>query len=273
MTKVVCLEDLVVEYRQKKKRELILDHINLSADEKEIIAIMGPSGSGKSILLKTIAGIVHPAEGNRMLFGEECTKQVPKHIKRKIGLIFQDHNLLDWRTVEGNLRVPFEIFGIKDEDFINKQIEKALDMVGLLQYRGVLPHELSGGMMQRVGIARAMAFEPDLLLMDQPFGALDAITRSQIRFDFLHIFEKANKTIIIVTNSIDEALLFSNRILVLSNAPGKISETIQVKIPFSERKTEVAYDDKFTDLRREMIEIISRQYKKEQIESEVLESI
>lgn len=273
MTEMVCLKNLTVEYRQKKTKELILDKINLTAHEKEIIAIMGPSGSGKSILLKTIAGIVQPTGGERILFGESCTKQVPRQIKQKMGLIFQDHNLLDWRTVEGNLRVPFELFGIKDEELIERQIEKALDIVGLLQYRNVLPHELSGGMMQRVGIARAMAFEPELLLMDQPFGALDAITRKKIRFDFLHIFENTKKTILIVTNSIDEALLFSNRILVLSNAPGKISETIPVEIPFTERKTEVAYDENFTELRRRMITIISRQYQKEQIKSEVLKNI
>ena len=151
----------------------------------------------------------------------------------------------------------------KRQEENKKRIEEALEIVGLSAYRTCLPQELSGGMMQRVNIARAMVFNPELLIMDQPFGALDAITRKKLRFDFLRIFEQSQKSIVIVTNSIDEALLFSNRIYVMSGGPGTIENVVTVDVPFEERTTEVATNERFTALRKQMIKIVKQQYGEE----------
>lgn len=237
-----------------------MQNMNLEAYAKEVIGIMGPSGCGKSTLMKIIAGIDTASGGTLELFGQDCTRQMSQDIKRRMGFVYQDSNLLPWRTVEDNLRFPLEIFGLQKKQEYVDRISEALEIVGLSDYRKCLPQELSGGMMQRVGIARALVFNPDMLLMDQPFGALDAITRRKLRYDFLKIFSQTNKTIIIVTNSIDEALLFSNRIIVMSEAPGTVQEVVEIDIPMSERTTDISGNQRFTELRHRMIEIVKKQY-------------
>lgn len=265
---IVAVKELGKRFTVKKKTIEVLQHVNLEADEKEIVCIMGPSGCGKTTLAKIIAGIESPTEGSFSLFGQDCTNGVSKELKRRIGFIYQDNNLLPWRTVEDNLRFPLEIFGLIKESRYIGRVDKALEIVGLSGYRTCLPQELSGGMMQRVGIARALVFDPDLIIMDQPFGALDAITRRKLRFDFLKIFERAQKTIIIITNSIDEALLFSNRINVFSARPGTIQETVEVTVPFAERTTDITTNEKFHSLRARMISIIKKQYSQEDLGAE-----
>ena len=258
---IISLCDLSKSFAVKKKEIKVLENITIEARPKEILAVMGPSGCGKSTLLKVIGGIENATSGTMKLFGEDCSKGVSKEIKRRLGFVYQNHNLLPWRSVEDNLRFPLEIFGLKKDEEYRKKIDEALEVVGLSDYRSVLPQELSGGMMQRVGIARALVFNPDVLLMDQPFGALDAITRKKLRFDFLNLFERTEKTIIIVTNSIDEALLFASRIYVLGGAPGKIEEVVEVDIPYEERTTEIAENVLFEELRKHMIDVVKKQYK------------
>ncbi len=260
---IVSVENVKRTFMMKKDCVEALHDISIKARPREILAIMGPSGCGKSTLLKIIAGIDRACGGSLHLFGTDCTKSMKQETKRRIGFIYQDHNLLPWRSVEGNLRLPLEMFGIHKEQEYEDRISEALEIVGLSDYRKALPQELSGGMMQRVGIARALVFNPDLLLMDQPFGALDAITRRKLRYDFLKIFERAAKTIIIVTNSIDEALLFANRIYVMSEAPGTIEEVVEVTVPFEERTTDIAENERFTGLRTRMIKIVKNQYARE----------
>lgn len=250
-------------YGKKSKEKKVIQNVSLEVGKREIIGIMGPSGCGKTTLAKIIAGIETPTDGELEIFGQDCRKRFPKDIKKKIGFVYQDNNLLPWRTVENNLRFPLEVFGMKNEEENKKRIEEALEIVGLSAYRTCLPQELSGGMMQRVNIARAMVFNPELLIMDQPFGALDAITRKKLRFDFLRIFEQSQKSIVIVTNSIDEALLFSNRIYVMSGGPGTIENVVTVDVPFEERTTEVATNERFTVLRKQMIKIVKQQYGEE----------
>jgi len=259
---IVSVKNVSKTYTVKKSKLEALCDITLEADENEILGIMGPSGCGKSTLLKIIAGIETATSGTLHMFGCDCTKSMKQDIKRKIGFIYQDNNLLPWRSVEYNLRFPLEIYGINKQEEYEERINEALEIVGLSDYRRALPQELSGGMMQRVNIARALVFNPDLILMDQPFGALDAITRKKLRFDFLKIFEKSHKTIIIATNSIDEALLFSNRIYIMSENPGTIQEIINVDVPFEERSADVASNKLFKDLRAHMIDITKKQYMK-----------
>lgn len=249
-----------IYYEKKHKTKEIIQNVSFEINSNEIVGIMGPSGCGKTTFAKILAGIEMPTCGKLELFGIDCTKKVTKEIKQKIGFVYQDNNLLPWRSVEENLRFPLEIFGRKDEKENKARINEALEMVGLSQYRTCLPQELSGGMMQRANIARAMVTEPDLLIMDQPFGALDAITRKKMRFDFLNIFERTHKSIIIITNSIDEALLFSNRIYVMSDSPGTIEDIVEVDVPFEDRTADIAGNEKFTALRKQMISIVKRQY-------------
>jgi NitT/TauT family transport system ATP-binding protein len=247
-------------FHSKKTPVQALRDISITVNTNEIACLMGPSGCGKSTLLKIIAGIETATEGQLLLFGQNCTASVPQKLKRRIGFIYQDSNLLPWRSVERNLRFPLEIFGIQKEKEYEDRIHEALEIVGLTKYRDALPQELSGGMMQRVGIARSLVYNPDLLLMDQPFGALDAITRKKLRFDFLKIFQHARKTIVIATNSVDEALLFATRIYVIRMAPGTVEEVVEVGIPFEERKEGIEDNETFIGLRRQMIEIVKRQY-------------
>lgn len=249
-----------VFHSKESKQKKIIQNLSLEVGEREIIGIMGPSGCGKTTLAKIIAGIETPTKGELEIFGQDCRKSFPKSVKKRIGFVYQDNNLLPWRTVEDNLRLPLEIFSMKNEAENRERIEEALEIVGLSSYRTCLPQELSGGMMQRVNIARAMVFDPELLVMDQPFGALDAITRKKLRFDFLRIFERSQKSIVIVTNSIDEALLFSNRIYVMSSGPGTVQEVVPVDVPFEDRTTEIATNEKFTALRKQMIKIVKEQY-------------
>ncbi len=257
---VLKVKKISHSFTRKKERQTILDGISFEAKPQEVIGIMGPSGCGKTTLLKILGGILHAEEGELTLFNEDCTHEMPKHIKRRVGYIFQDSNLLPWRSVEDNLRLPLEMFKERNKGRNEELISNALEIVGLSEYRQLLPQELSGGMAQRVGIARAMVLEADVLLMDQPFGALDALTRQKLRFDFLNILETSRNTTVIVTNSIDEALLLSNRILLLSSLPARISQVIEVTVPFENRKQEVAYDPQFTELRKRMIELVSAQY-------------
>lgn len=266
--KILSVNNLGKTFIVKKKKVEALRNICLEASEREIIAIMGPSGCGKTTLAKILAGIDVPSEGSFSMFGQDCTKGVSKELRRRIGFIYQDNNLLPWRTVEENLRFPLEIFGVHKQEKYIKLIDEALEIVGLSAYRTCLPQELSGGMMQRVGIARALALDPELLVMDQPFGALDAITRKKLRYDFLKIFEKAQKTIIIITNSIDEALLFANRVYVMGEAPGTIEHVVNVDVPFEERTTDITTNEKFRELRAQMIKIIKAQYENDGIMAE-----
>lgn len=265
---ILQVESLTKTFVQKESVQTVLADITMSVGEREIVGIMGPSGSGKTTLLKVLGGMLEADAGRIELFGTDCTRVFPQSIKRRIGFIYQESNLLPWRSVEGNLRLPLEMFHMKDEAENRKNIDEALRIVGLSDYRNVYPQELSGGMMQRVGIARALVFRPELLLMDQPFGALDALTRKRLRLDFLRIFEQSNRSIVIVTNSIDEALLFSNRILILSQIPACIEHEIEVDIPLASRTKEVAFDPRFADLRRRLIDIISAQYRYERSEEE-----
>lgn len=256
---IVSFKNVSKTYLFGKQQTEVIHDINLNVEKQEIIAIMGGSGSGKTTIAKILAGMEELTSGEYFFEGQDCSLGVPAAVKQKIGYIFQDHNLLPWRTVEKNLMFPLEIFGKnKDAAFLSR-IEEVLDIVGLREYRTCLPQELSGGMMQRVGIARALVIDADLMIMDQPFGALDAITRKKLYFDFLRIFRESAKTIVLITNSIEEAILFSKRIYMLNGKPGEVEEIIDVDIPYEERTDTIFRDSRFLDLRMKVMECVKRQ--------------
>jgi len=193
-----------------------LDRVNATIGKGELITLLGPSGCGKTTLLRLTAGLLSPDEGRITIDGSPVTGP-----RKDACVVFQNFGLLPWRTVLGNVEFPLEIDGVA----IGERRERArhfIDLVGLRAFAGHYPHELSGGMQQRVGIARALMRKPILILMDEPFGALDAQTREQLQEDFLKIWSNTGATVIFVTHSIDEALMLSDRIFVFGTSPGHI---------------------------------------------------
>lgn len=256
---MIVAQNISKTYETKKNQTEALRNINFELDKQEIVAIMGGSGCGKTTFAKILAGMEEASSGTYFFDGIDCSKGVSNTLKQRIAYIFQDHNLLPWRSVEGNLKFPLEIFGKHKDPAYLERLEKALEIVGLAEYRTCLPHELSGGMMQRTGIARALTIDADLMVMDQPFGALDAITRRKLYFDFLRIFCTTGKTCVMVTNSIDEAILFSSRIYMMNGKPGEIEGIISVDIPYSQRTVDILRDQRFTELRLKVMEYVKRQ--------------
>jgi NitT/TauT family transport system ATP-binding protein len=237
---------------------LIFQDINLDVYDGEFLCILGPTGSGKSTLLKVMGGIEKQTLGTITLNGETFHEGIPSSRLEKFGFVFQQDNLLAWRTVAKNLELPLEIFR-KQIKAVGGRIDQMLQMVGLLDYKRVYPHELSGGMRQRVSLARAMVHDPAILLMDQPLGALDAITRKMLAYELLNISRKTQKMMIMVTNNVDEALLLSNRIVALSSLPGTILRIIDNDIPAEARNEQMAEHPRYKALREELDILIRTQ--------------
>ncbi|MHB8062226.1 MAG: ABC transporter ATP-binding protein [Ruminiclostridium sp.] len=204
-----------------------LDNVSLDIREGEFISLLGPSGCGKTTLLRIIANLLQPSSGSVSILG-----QSPKDIrlKRKYGIVFQNPVLYDWRTVRRNICLPMEIMGIPKKER-TARIDKMLEIVGLQDFGYKYPFELSGGMQQRVGIARALALNPEFLLMDEPFSALDEFTREKLNEDLLSIWKKTNKTVIFVTHNIPESVFLSDRVVVLSPHPGRLSAIVNIDLP------------------------------------------
>lgn len=251
------IQGISKSFETKDDELTVIDNIDLSIAEKEFVCLMGPTGSGKSTLMKIMGGIERPASGKISIKGKTYEDGVPRNLLRQFGFVFQNDNLLAWRTVAKNLNLPLEVFKLRGEEW-KKRINEMLEMVGLIDYKDCYPYELSGGMRQRVGIARALVHNPEILLLDQPLGALDAITRKMLAYEILNIWKKTRKTIIMVTNNIDEALLLSNRIFVLSTLPAKIAYEIKVDIPYEDRNESIGENPRFNELRHELNLIIRK---------------
>jgi NitT/TauT family transport system ATP-binding protein len=200
-----------------------LEGINLTVEDEEFVCILGPSGCGKTTLLRIIAGLETPTSGTIRVDGEVL--HGPSH---RIGMIFQEYSLLPWRTVHQNVAFGLEVQGKGRKDRL-AEAEKYLDLVGLGNCGNQHPYELSGGMRQRVAVARALAIEPTALLMDEPFGALDAQTRNLMQLELQELWKKTRKTILFVTHSVDEAVFLADWIVVLTERPGKVREIVPVK--------------------------------------------
>ena len=201
-----------------------LDNVSLEIKNEEFVCFIGPSGCGKTTLLRIIAGLDLPTSGEILLDGVQITVPDPKR-----GMVFQEYSLFPWRTVIDNVAFGPQMQGTKNKK-AREIAEKYVDFVGLELFKNSYPYELSGGMRQRVAIARALATEPQVLLMDEPFGALDAQTRNMLQHELLEIWEKKNVTILFVTHSVDEAVFLADRIVVMSARPGKIRDIIDVDL-------------------------------------------
>jgi NitT/TauT family transport system ATP-binding protein len=197
-----------------------LDRVSASVRKGELVTLLGPSGCGKTTLLRLTAGLIAADEGRITIEEKEVTGP-----RKDACMVFQNFGLLPWRTVMGNVEFPLEIDGLPMAER-REQARHFLDLVGLAAFAEHYPHELSGGMQQRVGIARALMRKPILIFMDEPFGALDAQTREQLQEDFLRIWSRTGATVVFVTHSIDEALFLSDRIFVFDTAPGRIRSIV-----------------------------------------------
>jgi len=199
--------------------------ISLEIGAGEFITIVGQSGCGKTTLLKILAGLLQRSAGSVTLRGRPVDEP-----SRDIGIVFQDPVLLPWRTVFDNVMLPVEVLGLEGKASANRARE-LLGLVGLAGFEDKYPHELSGGMRQRVAIARALVHDPSLLLMDEPFGALDAMTREFMNLELLRIWKESGKTIVFITHSIPEAAFLADRVIVMSARPGRNKEIVEVKLP------------------------------------------
>ena len=215
-----------------------LQDINLSLTPQEFLCIVGPSGCGKTTLLKLLAGLMPPSEGQVYFEGEPLLRP-----RKRIGFVFQQANLMPWRTVLENIRLPLELRGLP-RAVIQEQAHSLIDLVGLNGFEGNYPHDLSGGMAQRVAIARALIHDPEILLLDEPFGALDALTRERMGNELMSIWSKQHVTVVMVTHSITEAILLSDRIFVLSSRPGMVRLDLHNLLP-RPRELSMAHTQQF----------------------------
>ncbi|ANX13934.1 nitrate ABC transporter ATP-binding protein [Fictibacillus arsenicus] len=221
----VVIENLSKTFRDKKDNEVVALHdINLAINNEEFVAIVGPSGCGKSTLLNIVAGLMSPTEG-KVYFDHIETSKPPS-----VSVVFQEAGLFPWRTVLDNVKLGLENSDLSKEK-IERRVNKYINMVGLQGFENSYPHQLSGGMKQRVGIARALATKPDLLLMDEPLSALDAQTRQILQEELLNIWNEEKHRTIYVTHNINEAVFLADRVVVLSRRPGKINKIININLP------------------------------------------
>ncbi len=218
-----------------------LDRVSFSVQAQEFLCVLGPSGSGKSTLLRILAGLLKPTSGEVIFEGKPLDGPLPG-----VGIVFQKANLMPWRSVIANILLPVELGSAAREQALAKA-QELVDLVGLNGFEDVLPRDLSGGMAQRVAIARALATDPELLLLDEPFGSLDALTRERMGDELLRIWSARRKTVVMVTHSISEALYLADRVLVLSPRPGCIRLDLPVDLP-RPRQAEVLYTPNFGSL-------------------------
>jgi NitT/TauT family transport system ATP-binding protein len=220
-----------------------LDGIDLEIGEREFVSLIGPSGCGKSTLLRIIGDLIEPTSGDVVVNGKAARRA---REDRDYGIVFQDAVLFDWRTVAKNIALPLEMLGW-DRGRRQERVKEMLRLVELDGFESHHPWQLSGGMQQRVSIARALSFSPPLLLMDEPFGALDEMTRERLNLELLRIWEALGSTIVFVTHSISEAVFLSTRVVVMSPRPGRITDVVEIDLP-QPRSAETREHPRFFEL-------------------------
>lgn len=223
----IDVRKLMVDFQIEGGWVQALDDVSFSINEREFVSIIGPSGCGKTTILNVLAGIVIPSNFERITLGGHPVEQVPRGW---VGYVFQDPILLPWRTVEENVNLPLEVLGKVDTQSQGRVLE-LLNLVGLSSFRNGYPNQLSGGMKQRAGIARGLVFDPSVVLMDEPFGSLDEITRTGLNNWLQDIWLKTQKTVILVTHNVTEAVFLSDRVIVMAADPGRIKEILTVNLP------------------------------------------
>jgi NitT/TauT family transport system ATP-binding protein len=222
-----------------RQSHLAISDISLTIEDGAFVSILGPSGCGKSTLLYIVGGFVNPTQGVAKVKGAAITGPGPDR-----GPVFQEFALFPWKNVLGNVMYGLRQQGVPRAE-AEAQSRRLIEMVGLKGFENFYPKELSGGMKQRVAIARTLAYKPAVLLMDEPFGALDAHTRTRLQNDLLNIWERDRKTVLFVTHSVDEAVFLSDRVVVMTRAPGRIKEIVEIDLPRPRRRAELLLDPRY----------------------------
>jgi NitT/TauT family transport system ATP-binding protein len=248
----IRIEDLTVAYpRARSKQPLVaLWRVGLDIGEGEFVTVVGPSGCGKTTLLNAIAGLIRPSEGQILVDGRSVEGPSPER-----AVVFQDYALFPWRTAWDNVK-----FGLEEQDHLRRgaeeRIRAAIDLVGLTGFEKAYPRELSGGMRQRVGLARALVAEPKILLMDEPFAAVDAMTREVMQGELERIVLESGKTAILITHSIDEAVLLGDRVVVATTRPGRVKAILPVPLPRPRRDHDVKANSIFIRTREQIWDLL-----------------
>jgi NitT/TauT family transport system ATP-binding protein len=242
LTSVVSAKGLGLVFKTGDGDVQALSDVNLDIDKGEFVSFIGPSGCGKTTFLRVIADLEQPTAGTITVNG---TSAADARVNRSYGYVFQAPALLPWRTIDKNVALPLEIMGYNDSA---ARVKKALELVNLAGFEKKFPWQLSGGMQQRASIARALAFDADLLLMDEPFGALDEIVRDHLNSELLKLWAATQKTIAFVTHSIPEAVYLSTKIVVMSPRPGRVTDIIDSPLPRGERPLEIRETPEFLAL-------------------------
>jgi NitT/TauT family transport system ATP-binding protein len=242
----VALEGVSLRFGSRDQGHLAVRDVELRLADGEFLSIVGPSGCGKSTLLKMVAGLLRPSSGRVLLDGQPVDG-VPTHV----GLVFQNDALLPWRTVADNVRFPLSLKGGGKREQ-QARVDELLGMVGLSEFADFFPRQLSGGMRKRVALARTLAHDPEVLLMDEPFGPLDAQTRIRLGGEFLDLWESVGKSVMFVTHDVEEAIALSDRVVVMSAAPGHIKADFRIDLPRPRDFYEIRFDERFKELHREI---------------------
>ncbi|MBW7916283.1 MAG: ABC transporter ATP-binding protein [Trueperaceae bacterium] len=248
---IIDVQDVSKLFRVGKSEAVALQDASLQVSDGQFVSLIGPSGCGKTTLMRLVADLIEPTTGRITVAGK-----TPKEARasREYGYVFQAPALYDWRNVVNNVTLPLEIMGWSKSER-RARAEQMLELVGLEGFHRSYPWQLSGGMQQRVSIARALAFDPKLLLMDEPFGALDEITREAMNFELLRLWRQTKKTIVFVTHSIAEAVFLSSHIVVMTARPGRIREIIEVDLPYP-RDAETRETARFFELTTQVREAL-----------------
>ncbi|MEN8241977.1 MAG: ABC transporter ATP-binding protein [Chloroflexota bacterium] len=247
---ILQVKNLSAVFQNNEDGLHVLDQLSFEINEGEFVCLIGPSGSGKSTLLRILAGLLPYPNGDINLNGRKLTGP-----RSGVGMVFQQANLMDWRTVMENIILPLEIKGLPEAEAI-LDAQELINLVGLQGFEDALPQELSGGMAQRVAIARALVHHPKLLLLDEPFGALDAITRERMGSELLRIWGARRSTVLMVTHDMSEALFLADRVIVFSERPAKIALDLAVSLA-RPRDEQIRYTPEFGDLALQLREAIT----------------
>ncbi|MEV4110491.1 ABC transporter ATP-binding protein [Nonomuraea sp. NPDC049695] len=246
------------QVRDEPRPFTALSGIDLDVREGEFLTLVGPSGCGKSTLLDLIAGLAVPTSGRILIDGEQVAGP---GLDR--GIVFQQYALFPWRTAQSNVEFGLEAKGVPKKERVRRAREH-LALVGLAGFEERYPHELSGGMRQRVAIARSLAFDPDVLLMDEPFAALDAQTRESLQEELVHVWEQTGKTVVFITHGIDEAVYLGQRVAVMTSRPGRIKEVIDVR--FDSREGDLRADPAFGEYRHRVWSLLREEVAAAQVQ-------
>jgi len=250
---LIQARDITLVFKSKDREPITaLRGFNLEVGKGEFVSIVGPSGCGKSTFLNLLLGLIKPDSGEMTLAGSPISGPGQER-----AMVFQEFGLLPWRTVRANVELGLELKGVASPERAQRATE-LITLVGLKDFERHYPHELSGGMKQRVGLARALATEPEVLLMDEPFAALDAQTRDLMQTELLQIWERTKKTVLFVTHSIEEAAYLSDRVIIMTARPGRAKETLEIRLP-RPRDYEMRLTPQFNDIKSRIWDVLKEE--------------